>query len=79
MAMLSFLRTHTNADVRSREYLTPSEVETLRKTARSRGRHGVRNDAMLLLAYRHGLRVGELVHLRWDQVDLQAGLLHVWR
>jgi hypothetical protein len=26
---------------------------------------------MILLAYRHGLRVAKLCHLRWDQVDLQ--------
>jgi type 1 fimbriae regulatory protein FimB/type 1 fimbriae regulatory protein FimE len=31
------------------------------------------------MAYRHGLRVSELVALRWDQVDLKAGLLHVAR
>lgn len=34
---------------------------------------------MILLAYRHGLRVSELCALRWDQVDLEAGLLHVRR
>ena len=34
---------------------------------------------MMLLAYRHGLRVSELVALRWDQVDLKNGLLHVRR
>jgi integrase len=33
----------------------------------------------MLLAYRHGLRVSELVALRWDQVDFKAGLLHVNR
>jgi site-specific recombinase XerD len=33
----------------------------------------------MLLAYRHGLRVAELVALPWDQVDLKAGLLHVRR
>jgi type 1 fimbriae regulatory protein FimE len=38
------------------------------------GAHG-----MLLLAYRHGLRVSELVSVRWDQVDLKHGLLHVKR
>jgi type 1 fimbriae regulatory protein FimB/type 1 fimbriae regulatory protein FimE len=34
---------------------------------------------MLLIAYRHGLRVSELVSLRWDQVDFAQGLLHVKR
>jgi len=43
------------------------------------GRHGARDRTLLLIAYRHGLRVSELVTLRWDQVDLKAGLLHVAR
>jgi len=34
---------------------------------------------MIQLAYRHGLRVAELIALRWDQVDLRDGLLHVRR
>ena len=34
---------------------------------------------MLLLAYRHGLRVSELVSLQWSQVDLKGALLHVYR
>jgi integrase len=42
-------------------------------------RSGGRDAALILIAYRHGLRVGELVALRWDQVDLRAGLLHVSR
>ena len=29
--------------------------------------------------FRHGLRVGEIVSLRWDQIDLRQGLLHVHR
>lgn len=43
------------------------------------GRHGMRDAALILIAYRHGLRVSELVSLCWDQVDLQQGLLHVSR
>jgi len=34
---------------------------------------------LILIAFRHGLRVGELVAIRWDQVDLQRGTLHVNR
>jgi type 1 fimbriae regulatory protein FimB/type 1 fimbriae regulatory protein FimE len=64
---------------RPREYLTPAEVETLCKTARTRGRYGHRDATMILIAYRHGLRVGELCALTWDQVDFGQGLLHVTR
>ena len=34
---------------------------------------------MVLVAYRHGLRVSELVDLRWDQVDFATATLHVRR
>src|SRR5262249_53710632 len=40
---------------------------------------GHRGSTMVLLAFRHGLRVSELVDLRWDQVDLENGILHVRR
>ncbi len=68
-----------NAERRSREHLTPAEVEALIAAAKSVGRHGPRDAALLLVAYRHGLRVSELVALRWDQVDRKLGLLHVNR
>lgn len=68
-----------NKDVRSREYLTGDEVERLINAARSLGRHGHRDATLILLALRHGLRVSELVALRWDMVDLKQGLLHVSR
>jgi integrase len=69
----------SNATLRSREHLTPDEVERLVTTAGRRGRYGHRDSTLLMLAYRHGLRVGELVALRWEQVDLTGGLLHFTR
>lgn len=69
----------TNAELRSREYLTPDEVMRLIEHAGKLGRHGERDAALLTLAYRHGLRVSELVSLRWDMIDLKQGLLHVNR
>jgi type 1 fimbriae regulatory protein FimE len=64
---------------RQREYLTVKEVGLLMDTARKRGRYGHRDATMILVAYRHGLRAGELCALRWDQVDLGRGLMHVGR
>lgn len=69
----------TNLERRSREHLTPAEVERLIVAAGKEGRHGPRDGTLVLIAYRHGLRVGELVALRWEQVDLPRGTLHVNR
>lgn len=62
-----------------RQYLTEGEVEALCEAARKRGRYGHRDATMILIAYRHGLRVSELVALQWGQVDLEAGRLQVIR
>src|SRR5215831_17838228 len=47
--------------------------------AAKQNRHGHRDATMILIAYRHGLRVAELVDLRWDQIELDAARLHVRR
>jgi site-specific recombinase XerD len=67
-----------NAEYRTREYLTEHEIERLMKAAGA-NRHGHRDATMILLAYRHGLRASELTSLRWEQVDLAHGRLHVSR
>jgi site-specific recombinase XerD len=67
-----------NADLRTREYLTEAEVESLMKCTKG-NRYGHRDATMILVAYRHGLRVSELVDLRWDQVDFRTATLHVRR
>lgn len=72
-------RRQPNRAVRSREYLTPDEVDRLTAAAAAPGRHGTRDQTLLLVMYRHGLRVSEAVSLRWDQVELKGGLLHVTR
>ncbi len=68
-----------NNQRRSREYLTHKEVDKLMKAAGKQGRHRHRDVTLILLAYRHALRVAELVALRWDQIDLAQDLLHVAR
>ena len=68
-----------NSEVRSREHLTRDEVERLMNAAGKTGRHRHRDRTLILIAFRHAFRVSELVSLRWEQVDLKQGLLHVRR
>src|SRR5262249_42786603 len=68
-----------NAELRTREYLDEFEVERLMRAAKA-NRNGQRDAAMVLIAFRHGLRAAEIVDLRWDQVDLgRNACLHVRR
>lgn len=62
-----------------RLYLTANELKILIHTAKTTGRNKARNALILLMGFRHGLRVGELVDLRWSDVDFTAGLLFVRR
>ncbi len=66
-----------NKDVRPREYLTDAEVERLIKAAAKTGRYRHRDSTLILVTYRHGFRVSELIALRWDQVELDSGRMHV--
>jgi integrase len=67
-----------NTTYRTREYLTDAEVGRLMKAA-GNNRWGHRDATMILVAYRHGLRVSELVDLRWNQIDFNVGTLAVRR
>lgn len=70
-----------NDTVREREYLTEAEIEKLLKAARGDDsrRYGHRDATMILIAFRHALRVSELVNLRWSDVDFKAARLNVKR
>jgi type 1 fimbriae regulatory protein FimB/type 1 fimbriae regulatory protein FimE len=69
-----------NQASRTREYLTPDEVERMIAAARrGGGRLAERDGLLIMMAYRHGFRASELIALRSDQIDLKAGTLHVAR
>jgi integrase len=57
-----------------RKFLTEAEVEALARAADSH-----RDKTMIMVAFRHGLRVSELVGLRWEQVDLDVGTMRIYR
>ncbi len=68
------------SEVRTREHLLPEEVEAMRKAIKkSKGRHAERDSTLILLIYRHGLRVAEVASLRWEQIDFHRGTIYVNR
>ncbi len=71
-------RRRKNADLRTREHLTADEVERLIDAAKG-NRHAHRDELMVLLTFRHGLRAVEVCDLRWEQIDLKTAILHVRR
>ena len=73
------LRRRSNREMgRDREHLTEHEVERLMKVAKG-NRHGQRDAAMILIGFRHGLRVSELCGLQWTSIEFKTGTLHVRR
>jgi type 1 fimbriae regulatory protein FimB/type 1 fimbriae regulatory protein FimE len=67
-----------NGAYRTRKHLESAEVQAIADAARD-NRDGGRNWLMIVMAYRHGLRVGELTELRWTDVHLATATLTVRR
>jgi integrase len=67
-----------NLDVRTREYLTEKEVEQLIEGCKN-NRWPHRDQTMILMAFRHGLRASEVCDLQWTQVDFEGANLAVTR
>jgi type 1 fimbriae regulatory protein FimB len=66
---------------RKREYLEPEEINRLLEVARTgeATRNPVRDYALLLVTFLHGLRASELCNLRVSDVDLKRRVLYVPR
>lgn len=65
-------------DRQKRDFLTAKQASKLVEGARG-GRYGLRDQALILLAYRHGLRASEATGARREDVDLEQGTLWVRR
>lgn len=68
-----------NSYLRNREHLTSHEIDRIILASKKLGRHRARDSTMILMTFRHGLRVCELLALRWDHIDLNQGHLFVSR
>lgn len=62
-----------------RRHLTKSEIDAMVSATRISGAHGLRNALLILLAYRHALRVSELLALTWSDINLEDLSIHIRR
>ena len=67
-----------NDALRTRDYLLESEVDRIEKQAK-KGRNPKRDSLMVRMAFRHGLRVSELIDIRWSDIDFKQAAIHVRR
>lgn len=61
-----------------RRFLTAKEVQAMMQAARQ-GPTGERDYCLILLAFRHGLRISELLDLHYHDLDLHEGRVNVRR
>jgi type 1 fimbriae regulatory protein FimB len=64
---------------RRREYLTQEEIDKLLEASKTATRNPIRDYAMLLLMFRHGLRVTELCQIKLGDVNVETKEFHVQR
>lgn len=65
-------------DQNAKNFLTEAEMKKFLEAAR-KGKHSVRDYCLMLTAYRHGLRVSELIDIRLKDVDFDSARIYVRR
>lgn len=78
--MSDTIQTTNNRKVKTKKtFLTSQEVSKLLEAAKKHSRYSTRDQALILLTFRHGLRATEATSLAWHQIDLAGAKFTVNR
>ena len=68
-----------NDELRGKRHLTKSEIDQTCKAIRKGARHPDRDELMVLVAFVHGLRVSELLNIKWQHIRLNDHQISIKR
>lgn len=68
-----------NDELRGKRHLTDAELQKVCKAIRKKSRNPIRDELMTLMAFRHGLRVSELVNVKWQHIQMRSGQISIKR
>ncbi len=75
---INYNRRKPNKEIRPREFLYEHEIESMMKACRQM-RNGLRNETMILINFRRGMRPSETVRLKWEHICFQNNTMRVVR
>lgn len=59
------------------DYLSPEEIERIIRAADAKATSGLRDRAVIEVLYGSGLRLSELINLKWSDIEFEAGFIRV--
>ena len=59
------------------DYLSPEEIDRIIRSVEPTAKHGQRDRAVIEVLYGCGLRLSELINLKWSDIEFEAGFVRV--